>query len=137
MLTLFGAYSPAEGLSRPAFRTFMAIGAFGTLLTAAYMLIVVRRVCMGEHAPHSRLSPDEHAPRTADGSPQSGAAGSPSSGSTGPRTATTPQLADIHPYEAAAWTPLAALTVVAGLWPAVLLGLTDPAVQQLLAGGKS
>ncbi|GGW00920.1 NADH-quinone oxidoreductase subunit M [Streptomyces globisporus] len=137
MLTLFGAYSPAEGLSRPAFRTFMAIGAFGTLLTAAYMLIVVRRVCMGEHAPHSRLSPDEHAPRTADGSPQSGAAGSPSSGSAGPRTATTPQLADIHPYEAAAWTPLAALTVVAGLWPAVLLGLTDPAVQQLLAGGKS
>ncbi|MFH9209953.1 NADH-quinone oxidoreductase subunit M [Streptomyces globisporus] len=137
MLTLFGAYSPAEGLSRPAFRTFMAIGAFGTLLTAAYMLIVVRRVCMGEHAPHSRLSPNEHAPRTADGSPQSGAAGSPSSGSTGPRTATTPQLADIHPYEAAAWTPLAALTVVAGLWPAVLLGLTDPAVQQLLAGGKS
>ncbi|MFH9236334.1 NADH-quinone oxidoreductase subunit M [Streptomyces globisporus] len=137
MLTLFGAYSPAEGLSRPAFRTFMAIGAFGTLLTAAYMLIVVRRVCMGEHAPHSRLSPDEQTPQAADGPQQSGAAGSPSSGGAGPRTATTPQLADIHPYEAAAWTPLAALTVVAGLWPAVLLGLTDPAVQQLLAGGKS
>ncbi|MEU9672211.1 NADH-quinone oxidoreductase subunit M [Streptomyces parvus] len=164
MLTLFGAYSPAEGLSRPAFRTFMAIGAFGTLLTAAYMLIVVRRVCMGEHAPHSRLSPDEQpqqAPRTADGpqpsgtagsrasgaagsrasgaagSQASGAAGSPSLETAGPRTATTPQLADIHPYEAAAWTPLVALTVLAGLWPAVLLGLTDPAVQQLLAGGKS
>ncbi|PSK70603.1 NADH-quinone oxidoreductase subunit M [Streptomyces sp. CS149] len=140
MLTLFGAYSPAEGLSRPAFRTFMAIGAFGTLLTAAYMLIVVRRVCMGEHAPHSRLSPDEQpqqAPRAADGPQPAGTAGSPSSGTAGPRTATTPQLADIHPYEAAAWTPLVALTVVAGLWPAVLLGLTDPAVQQLLAGGKS
>ncbi|MFI1784330.1 NADH-quinone oxidoreductase subunit M [Streptomyces rubiginosohelvolus] len=137
MLTLFGAYSPAEGLSRPAFRTFMAIGAFGTLLTAAYMLIVVRRVCMGEHAPHSRLSPDDRAPQTPDGPEPSGAAGSQPSGSAGPRTATTPQLADIHPYEAAAWTPLAALTVVAGLWPAVLLGLTDPAVQQLLAGGKS
>ncbi|MEU7327477.1 NADH-quinone oxidoreductase subunit M [Streptomyces parvus] len=148
MLTLFGAYSPAEGLSRPAFRTFMAIGAFGTLLTAAYMLIVVRRVCMGEHAPHSRLSPDgqpQQAPRTADGpqpsgtaeSQPSGAAGSPSLETAGPRTATTPQLADIHPYEAAAWTPLVALTVLAGLWPAVLLGLTDPAVQQLLAGGKS
>ncbi|WP_199786963.1 NADH-quinone oxidoreductase subunit M [Streptomyces sp. CNS654] len=156
MLTLFGAYSPAEGLSRPAFRTFMAIGAFGTLLTAAYMLIVVRRVCMGEHAPHSRLSPDEQpqqAPRTADGpqpsgtagsrasgaagSQASGAAASPSLETAGPRMATTPQLADIHPYEAAAWTPLVALTVLAGLWPAVLLGLTDPAVQQLLAGGKS
>ncbi|MGW8981099.1 NADH-quinone oxidoreductase subunit M [Streptomyces parvus] len=140
MLTLFGAYSPAEGLSRPAFRTFMAIGAFGTLLTAAYMLIVVRRVCMGEHAPHSRLSPDEQsqqAPRAADGPQPSGTAGSPSSETAGPRTAATPQLADIHPYEAAAWTPLVALTVLAGLWPAVLLGLTDPAVQQLLAGGKS
>ncbi|MGW3300091.1 NADH-quinone oxidoreductase subunit M [Streptomyces rubiginosohelvolus] len=137
MLTLFGAYSPAEGLSRPAFRTFMAIGAFGTLLTAAYMLIVVRRVCMGEHAPHSRLSPDDRASQTPDGPEPSGAAGSQPSGSAGPRTATPPQLADIHPYEAAAWTPLAALTVVAGLWPAVLLGLTDPAVQQLLAGGKS
>jgi NADH-quinone oxidoreductase subunit M len=39
-------------------------------------------------------------------------------------------------YEFAAWTPLVALTVVAGLWPKALLGLTDPAVQQLLAGGN-
>ncbi len=38
-------------------------------------------------------------------------------------------------YEFAAWTPLVVLTVVAGLWPKALLGLTDPAVQQLLAGG--
>ncbi|MFJ7325791.1 NADH-quinone oxidoreductase subunit M [Streptomyces cyaneofuscatus] len=125
MLTLFGAYSPAEGLSRPAFRTFMAIGAFGTLLTAAYMLIVVRRVCMGEHTPHSQLSPDDRTPPPADGPGRPTAAGSPS------------QLADIQAYEAAAWTPLAALTVLAGLWPAILLGLTDPAVQKLLAGGKS
>ncbi|MFC8284331.1 complex I subunit 4 family protein [Streptomyces cyaneofuscatus] len=125
MLTLFGAYSPAEGLSRPAFRIFMAIGAFGTLLTAAYMLIVVRRVCMGEHTPHSQLSPDDRTPPPADGPGRPTAAGSP------------PQLADIQTYEAAAWTPLAALTVLAGLWPAILLGLTDPAVQKLLAGGKS
>ncbi|WP_432147206.1 NADH-quinone oxidoreductase subunit M [Streptomyces sp. bgisy029] len=136
MLTLFGAYSPAEGLSRPAFRTFMAIGAFGTLLTAAYMLIVVRRVCMGEHTPHSRLSPatSQRAatdPQPADDPERSVAAGSPQP------ARSTPQLADIQGYEAAAWTPLAALTVLAGLWPAILLGLTDPAVQKLLAGGKS
>ncbi|MEU4177092.1 NADH-quinone oxidoreductase subunit M [Streptomyces sp. NPDC026589] len=157
MLTLFGAYSPAEGLSRPAFRTFMAIGAFGTLLTAAYMLIVVRRVCMGEHPPHPRLSPDDRALRAAD-SPQAASGPQPSgpqpsglqpsglqpsglqpseAAGTGPAASTTPQLADIQTYEAATWTPLAALTVLAGLWPAVLLGLTDPAVQQLLAGGKS
>ena len=31
-------------------------------------------------------------------------------------------------------TPLVALTVIAGLWPALLLGLTDPAVRTLLGG---
>ncbi|MFD7703974.1 NuoM family protein [Streptomyces caelestis] len=99
MLALFGAFDPAEGLSRPAFLTFTAVGAFGTLLTAAYLLIVVRRVCMGA------------APQDA------------------------PHLTDVRSYEFAAWTPLVVLTVVAGLWPKILLGLTDPAVQQLLAGG--
>jgi NADH-quinone oxidoreductase subunit M len=99
MLALFGAFEPAAGLSRPVYLTFMAIAAFGTLLTAAYMLIVVRRVCMG-------------------GASQE-----------------TPKLADVRNYEFAAWAPLVALTVVAGLWPRALLGLTDPAVQKLLAGG--
>ncbi|MFI9625254.1 NuoM family protein [Streptomyces sp. NPDC052042] len=104
MLALFGSFRPADGLSRPAFLTFMAIAAFGTLLTAAYMLIVVRRVCMGE---------------------------------TGEAREEPRRLTDVQPYEFATWTPLVALTVLAGLWPAVLLGLTDPAVQKLLAGGKS
>jgi NADH-quinone oxidoreductase subunit M len=99
MLSLFGAFQPAAGLSRPAFLAFMSIGAFGTLLTAAYMLVVVRRVCMGA------------VPRQA------------------------PKLADVHHFEFAAWTPLVALTVLAGLWPKALLGLTDPAVQQFLSGG--
>ncbi|MCX4764266.1 NADH-quinone oxidoreductase subunit M [Streptomyces sp. NBC_01275] len=99
MLALFGAFNPADGLSRPAFLTFTAIAAFGTLLTAAYLLVVVRRVCMGA------------VPQDA------------------------PRLADVRGYEFAAWTPLVVLTVVGGLWPKALLGLTDPAVQQLLAGG--
>ncbi|NJP79746.1 NADH-quinone oxidoreductase subunit M [Streptomyces sp. AA8] len=109
MLAMFGAFRPAEGLSRPAFLTFMALAGFGTLLTAAYMLVVVRRVCMG-----------------GDG------------GSTRPQTAGTAEdaPADVRSYEFAAWTPLVALTVLAGLWPAALLGLTDPAVQQLLRGGN-
>ncbi|WP_416972435.1 NADH-quinone oxidoreductase subunit M [Streptomyces sp. 4F14] len=99
MLALFGAFDPAGGLSRPAFLTFTAIAASGTLLTAAYLLLVVRRVCMGAV-------------------PQD-----------------VPHLADVRAYEFAAWTPLVVLTVVGGLWPKALLGLTDPAVQQLLAGG--
>ncbi|MBH5132729.1 NADH-quinone oxidoreductase subunit M [Streptomyces sp. NA03103] len=101
MLALFGAFDPARGLSRPAFLTFMAIAAFGTLLTAVYMLIVVRRVCMGAV----------------------------------PQDTPQPRLPDVRTYEFAAWTPLVVLTVVAGLWPRTLLGLTDPAVQQLLSGG--
>ncbi|NBM19650.1 NuoM family protein [Streptomyces sp. GC420] len=102
MLAMFGAFEPAEGLSRPAFLTFMAVAGFGTLLTAAYLLVVVRRVCMGER----------------------------------PAAEGEAAVADVQTYEFAAWSPLVALTVIAGLWPAVLLGLTDPAVQQLLAGGK-
>lgn len=82
----------------------MAIGGLGTLLTAGYLLIVVRRVCMGD-------------PKAKSAAPAA--------------------LPDIQHYEFAAWTPLVALTVLAGLWPAVLLGLTDPAVQKLLAGGNS
>ena len=100
MLAMFGAFKPAAGLSRPAYLTFTALAAFGTLLTAAYLLTVVRRICMGERdTAHAQ-----------------------------------PVLADVRGYEFAAWAPLAALTVLAGLWPAILTGLTDPAVRSLLGG---
>ncbi|ATL29775.1 NADH-quinone oxidoreductase subunit M [Streptomyces formicae] len=118
MLALFGAFKPADDLSRPAFLTFMAIAAFGTLLTAAYMLIVVRRVCMG---PMPKPAAEVAVERAAEPAVEPAPTG----------------LADVHGYEFAAWTPLVALTVLAGLWPAALLGLTDPAVQKLLTGGKS
>ncbi|QKV93326.1 NADH-quinone oxidoreductase subunit M [Streptomyces sp. NA02950] len=111
MLAMFGAFDPADGLSRPAYLTFMALAGFGTLLTAAYMLVVVRRVCMGDHPAEPGQHPAEPG-------------------------AARPALADVRGHEAAAWSPLVALTVLAGLWPAALLGLSDPAVQQLLAGGK-
>jgi NADH-quinone oxidoreductase subunit M len=100
MLAMFGAFHPAAGLNRAAYLTFMALAAFGTLLTAAYLLVVVRRVCMGD------------------------------------RSAETVTLPDVRGYEFAAWTPLVALTVVAGLWPAALLGLSDPAVHALLGAGR-
>ncbi|WP_255955174.1 complex I subunit 4 family protein [Streptomyces odontomachi] len=106
MLAMFGAFRPAADLNRPAFLVFMALAGLGTLLTAGYLLVVVRRVCMGPG-------------RTATTEP--GAA--------------LPSLPDVHAHEFAAFSPLVALTVLAGLWPAVLLGLTNPAVQHLLAGG--
>ncbi|MFF2526483.1 NADH-quinone oxidoreductase subunit M [Streptomyces liangshanensis] len=131
MLTMFGAFDPAAGLSRPAFLTFMAIAGLGTLLTAAYLLIVVRRVCMGVQVPRDPGTADP-APGTADltdtpAAPDTGARGTPAA----------PGFADVRTYELVAWTPLVALTVLAGLWPAILLGLSDPAVQKLLAGGTS
>lgn len=142
MLTLFGAFDPAGGLSRPAFWTFTAIGAFGTLLTAAYMLVVVRRVCMGE--PPARpsggtgLGTTHQEPAAPVGTKApTGTTATAVATLTADEAATTAEIADVRPYEFAAWTPLVALTVLAGLWPAVLLGLTDPAVQKLLAGGKS
>ncbi|MFD0402007.1 NuoM family protein [Kitasatospora sp. NPDC059811] len=101
LLAMFGAFDPADGLSRPAFVTYMVLAGLGTLLTAAYLLIVVKRVCMGD--------PQQPAP--------------------------VDQVADLRPYEAVSWTPLAALTLLAGLWPALLLGLSDPAVKHLLGGG--
>ncbi len=130
MLTMFGAFDPADGLSRPAFLTFMAVAGLGTLLTAAYLLIVVRRVCMGVQAPHetgATGAPDTPAITDTPAAPDTGARGTPAA----------PGFADVRTYELVAWTPLVALTVLAGLWPAVLLGLTDPAVQKLLAGGMS
>ncbi|MEV6423036.1 NADH-quinone oxidoreductase subunit M [Streptomyces sp. NPDC051662] len=125
MLAMFGAFKPAEGLSRPAFLTFMVIAGFGTLLTAAYLLIVVRRVCMGAYPQEAFQE-----------APQEAREQAPQEGPTRP-TAPAARFTDVQNYEFAAWTPLVALTVLAGLWPAVLLGLTDPVVQKLLAGGKS
>lgn len=127
MLALLGALNPGEGLSRPAFVTFMAVGGLGTLLTAAYMLIVVRRVCMGD--------PREEAGRD-DESRERRELGQEPAEQTGPDRArpVTARLADVRGFEYAAWTPLVLLTVAAGLWPALLLGLTDPAVQNLLPG---
>ncbi|MEW1675870.1 NADH-quinone oxidoreductase subunit M [Streptomyces noursei] len=112
MLAMFGAFHPAAGLSRPAFLTFMALAGLGTLLTAGYLLLVVRRICMG------------------------GTLKAPTSPTDAGGPATAPALPDLAGYEYAAWSPLVVLTVLAGLWPAALLGLTNPAVQQLLGGGK-
>jgi NADH-quinone oxidoreductase subunit M len=43
-------------------------------------------------------------------------------------------LAALTAYEYVAWVPLIALTMVVGLWPKVLLDLTDAPVHLLLGG---
>ncbi|RJL33061.1 complex I subunit 4 family protein [Bailinhaonella thermotolerans] len=47
MLALLGAFSPGAGLSRPLYLVFMAIGGLGTVLTAAYFLVMLSRVTHG------------------------------------------------------------------------------------------
>lgn len=154
MLAMLGAYHPADGLDRPAYLVFLALAGLGTLLTAGYLLLMVRRVCMGgppEPAPDTgppgstSTGPAPAATRTgtAGAAPDrpAGSAGSraeadaaaPSGHPTGAAPAPA-ALPDVRGYEFATWTPLVALTLLAGLWPAVLLHLTDPAVAVLLPG---
>jgi NADH-quinone oxidoreductase subunit M len=47
-LAITGAYAPAETLHRGLFLTLMVVAGLGTVLTAAYLLVMVRRVCMGK-----------------------------------------------------------------------------------------
>ncbi|KWX02772.1 NADH-quinone oxidoreductase subunit M [Carbonactinospora thermoautotrophica] len=50
MLALFGAFAPGAGLPRAVYWTYLALGGLGTALTAVYLLVMVKRVCMGTTA---------------------------------------------------------------------------------------
>jgi NADH-quinone oxidoreductase subunit M len=99
MLALLGAYSPAEGLSLPLFRTLMVVGGIGTVLTAGYLLWTVQRVNMGQ-------VPERFVGSAA--------------------------IRDVVALEWYAWAPQLVLIVVAGLYPKIVLEMTDGAVQTLL-----
>jgi NADH-quinone oxidoreductase subunit M len=101
MLAMLGAFRPEPALSRSYFIVLMAIAGVGTVLTALYLLQMVRRVCQA-----------------------------------GPPPAARPViLGDVTAVEATAWAPLIALTVLLGVWPGLLLELTNPAVGFMVAGG--
>lgn len=102
---IIGAVNPAPGLSSLGFHILLVGAGLGMVLTAAYLLSVVRRVCMG--VPGDAV-PDLH----------------------------YPPMIDLTPRELVTWTPLAGLTLAAGLWPALVLALADPAVQHLLQGAR-
>jgi NADH-quinone oxidoreductase subunit M len=109
LLTLFGAFDPAAVLHRPYFLVLMAIGGLGTLLTAVYLLVMLRRVAMGESRP--RWS------------------------AVGPGTGAASARLDVRAIEWVSWVPLVILILLAGLWPKVILAVTDPAVRTLLGAG--
>jgi len=99
MLAFFSATRPGGGLGQGTYMAMAGVAGVGLVLTSAYLLAVVRRVCMG--------------PALADGEAP---------------------VAELTGVETATWTPLAFLTLAAGLWPALLLGITDPAVRVLMKG---
>jgi NADH-quinone oxidoreductase subunit M len=47
MLSMLAAYSPADSLSRSTYLTFMALAGVGVVLTTAYFVVAIRRVCQG------------------------------------------------------------------------------------------
>jgi NADH-quinone oxidoreductase subunit M len=101
VLAMLGAFKPAAELHRGLFWLFMAVAGAGTVLTAAYLLVMLRRVNLGRVAERWR----------------------------------DVRILDLGVAELAAWTPLIVLTLVVGLWPRILLGVTDAAARALLGGG--
>ncbi len=101
MLAMLGAFRPAQGLHRGLFLTLMVLAGVGTVLTAVYLLVLLRRVTLG-------VVPERWRER---------------------------RFGDVTSVELAAWAPLLALTLVLGLYPRLVLGVTDAAVRRLLGGG--
>ena len=101
ILALYAATSPDSGLDQTAYTAMAFVAGVGLILTAAYLLNVVRRVCMGPAADAGEI---------------------------------VVPGAELTLVETAAWAPLAFLTLAAGLWPAMVLGITDPAVRVLMRG---
>ncbi|WP_020578354.1 complex I subunit 4 family protein [Actinopolymorpha alba] len=56
MLALFGAYQPDAALTRTTYAVLMVLAGLGAVLTAAYFLVLVRRMCQGEDTIGPRLS---------------------------------------------------------------------------------
>ncbi|MEV8637361.1 NADH-quinone oxidoreductase subunit M [Streptosporangium sp. NPDC051023] len=177
MLALLGAFEPATGLPRPLYLVFMAIGGIGTVLTAAYFLVMLSRVTHGRptvtvHAPllasvggpgegtgakavvgeaaediraggggsttgRGDVTAGEGGSTAGEGDVTTGGEGSTAGGGDGgplaaPANAGAGRMRDVTGYELAAWVPLVVLIVLLGLWPKVLLSITDPVVQSLL-----
>ncbi|MGQ0837235.1 complex I subunit 4 family protein [Actinokineospora sp.] len=101
MLAMLAAFDPAPGLDRGLYLVFMAIAGIGAVLTAAYFLVMLRRVAQGTVA----------------------------------EPVGTLRVADVTGRELVAWVPLVLLVFAAGLWPRLVLGVTDGAVRALLGGG--
>ncbi len=57
LLAMLGAFRPATGLHRPLFLVYLALAGLGTVLTGAYLLMVIRRVAQGATRERWRATP--------------------------------------------------------------------------------
>ncbi|HEV2636120.1 MAG TPA: NADH-quinone oxidoreductase subunit M [Actinocrinis sp.] len=164
LYVLIGAYRPAHGLSAAGFRLLMAVAGLGMVLTAAYLLMLVRRVCMavpnvalagvpaeaeldetGHPALETPVPPaitpaeEARAPEgdvaEPDGTVHSSLEVPVDADEDGPRPP-DPAFADLTGRELGAWLPLGVLTVAAGTWPALILAVADPAVRVVFGGAQ-
>ncbi|NMH97475.1 complex I subunit 4 family protein [Pseudonocardia acidicola] len=94
-LAVLAAFRPAAELPGGLYVALAAVAGVGMVLTAAYLLVMLRRVVYG--VPRSSVP-----------------------------------MPDMSRAELLTWSPLVAAVLVAGLWPAVVLGVTDGAVRALL-----
>jgi NADH-quinone oxidoreductase subunit M len=106
LLAIFGAWQGPPTGNTLYWRTLAVIAAIGTALAAAYLLRVLRLVWHGVPAPPAEAVDEAHRADVAD---------------------------DASPAELWVGVPLAALTVALGLFPGLLLRLTEPGVHGLLA----
>ena len=109
LLAIFGAWQGRPGDVLGYWRVLAVVAAVGTALAAAYLLRVLRVVWHG--VPGEGADAVDPAETVADASDASDASGT----------------------ELAVGVPLVVLTVALGLFPWLLLRLTEPAVQALLA----
>ncbi len=105
MLAMLGAFDAHPRLDRTVFLVLVGIAGLGTVLTAAYLLTLVRRVAQG--------TSDERWTRADDGGHV---------------------VTDASRTELLVWSPLVTAAVALGLWPGILLEVTTPAVTRLVEG---
>ncbi len=98
-LAILSVYNPGAGLSPALFRTFMVVGAVGTVFAAGYLLWLYQRTTFGEPGEEWK----DHV------------------------------IADISRFEWIAWAPLLAAMVLFGVWPNLILNVTDGVVSSITA----
>ena len=118
---LLAAYSPAEGLPVETFRTYLVIGALGTVLAAGYLLWLYQRTSFGEPKPEFAGGGDGH-----------GHGHGHDGHGDGEHDDHSADIHDVNTFEWVAWTPFLIAIVVFGVYPQLLFKIMDPAVQVAL-----